>query len=201
MKIAWLCIIMSKSICSHGVEAVKTEVRRLAGDSYVDFCLVDDGFGEDCYAFVKCRVMGTFLDEFRRSPYVVSVLSSYDNPTYLEEDEVKKFITIEEEAPTCLSYGDMVEVNSEGVYGGLHGVTVFGGCEESQVLFRFHTVTRRVWLNNKDLKRVGSVFSYLKFPVLSDTFSRVERKYPVLEEAKIVGASEFNWGSYRPDKH
>src|SRR5690606_22276715 len=105
-----------------------------------------------------------YLENFRNSPYITSVLSSYDSPTYLPDSEVDGFVVTEEEDVPCLSYGDSVLVGGSGVFSGLNGIVILHGCEESCVMFRFHTVTVRQWISNIDLSKTGNVFEKLKLP-------------------------------------
>ena len=183
----WLCIVLSKSLCMRGAKVALKEVKRLAGDSYIDFRVVDVGFDGDCYAFVKCRIhLGSkYLENFRASHYVISVLSSYDSPTYLPDDEVEGFVVLEDEEVPCLSYGDAVMVGGDGVFSGLNGVVIFHGCEECCVMFRFHTVTIRQWITNSELSKTGSVFERLKLPVSDATLIRPNKKYPVRKMGRV----------------
>ncbi len=189
MEAAWLCVVLSRSLCEKGADVVRHEIKRMTSDAFVDFHLVDDGFESDCYSFVKCKKgMGNYMEKFRASRHVMSVLDSYDSPTYLSDYEVRSFIKDEQRKEIRLfSYGDMVLVEGEGVFSKLNGVVVRPGDERSLVLFRFHTVSMREWLSNDELIRLGSVFDKLKFPVLSDV---ANRKFPVIKEADSVSSRE-----------
>ena len=190
-----MCIVIGKHLCSRGALVARQEVQRLAGDDFVDFCMADDGFGEDCYAFVKCKIPGNFMEQFRRSSNVVTVLSSYDSPTYIDEKEVIGFVEKDDgDAVGCLGYGDIVTVLGDTPYTRLKGVVVLAGCEESQVMLRFHTVNIRVWIPNLELQVDGSAFKYVKIP---ETEEPTDRKYPVLKETEIVIKQQPSWGAYR----
>lgn len=179
---SWVCIVVCKSLFKQGPVAVRDEVKRLAGKSYVDFRLVDDGFDGERYAFVKCDLSNMSLEPFRKSPRISSVLSSYDNPTYLCDDEVYGFVVEEEERVVAVpSYGDMVEVVGDGPYSKLRGVVTLPSVGVSQVLFRLHTMSRRAWIENEDLDGYGSVFASVKFPTTQE-FCFDLQKYPVTED-------------------
>jgi hypothetical protein len=158
---------------------------KLMGSSFCDFRMPDDGVGDYCYAFIKCSLEEGYMEKLRRSPHVLMVLESYDSPTFLGDDEVENFIVVEDEVEApCLAYGDEVKVGGDSPYVGLCGIAVFAGCEATQVLFRFHTISRRIWLPNRVLRKTGNVFSRLKFPVadVEDFLRKLERKHPVSED-------------------
>jgi len=182
---AWICIILSGNLQSQGIVAARDEVQRLAGDAFLDFRLVDDDYDGDCYAFVKCNLELLNLEKFRQSKRILNVLASYDNPAYLGDDEVYGFVVEDEEPMVCLDYGDLVLVTGDGPYSNIRGIVVMAGCEESLVLFRFHTISIRRWILNTELQQYANVFSWLKFPVTDDRFFMEDSKYPVLEEIGI----------------
>lgn len=195
---SWLCIVLGKNLCSQGEAAARHEISRLMGEAFVDFRMPEvDEFGDDCYAFVKCKVDVPFMEKLRRSSLVIAVLDSYESPTYLADYEVLGFVQEEEGSPECLSYGDIVNVEGEGPYVNLQGVVVIPGCTEAQVLFRFHTKSNRVWFGNTELCRVGSVFQYLKFPATDNKLIQEDKKHPYTREAHSVSTSKSNWGAYR----
>lgn len=196
MEAAWLCVVLSRSLCEKGIDVVRHEIKRMTGDSFVDFHLVDDGFESDCYSFVKCRKMGNYLEKFRASRHVVSVLDSYDSPAYLSDDEVGAFIHDEQKKETGkFSFGDMVLVEGDGIFSKLKGVVVGMSDERSLVLFQFHTVSMREWLSNDELVNQGSVFTKIKFPVITS-----KRKFPVIKESGDVNSCKRNRSSDREDK-
>ena len=180
MEAAWLCVVLSNNLCSQGPLAARDEMRRLAGDAFVDFRLVDDGFDGECYSFLKCRPDMLNMEPLRQSKRVTNVLSSYNEPSYLKDDEVYGFVVDEDvEALECMSYGDIVTVIGDGPFTGLKGVVVLAGCSESFVLFRFHTLSNHQWIMREELQVDGNVFDWLKFPVTEDSFCQ-DGKYPVL---------------------
>ena len=179
---SWICIVVCKSLFKQGPVAVRDEVKRLAGDSYLDFKLVDDGFDGERYAFVKFDLSNMSLEPFRRSPRISSVLSSYDHPTYLGDDDVYGFVIEDEDSEVLVpAHGDMVEVVGDGPYSRLKGVVSLPSVGVSQVIFRLHTMSRRAWINNEDLDRYGSVFASVKFPTTQE-FCFSLQKYPVPED-------------------
>ena len=193
---AWLCVVIGKNLCGKGMDVATREVARMTGDAFLDFQMVQDEFDGDSYAFVKCRT-GTLdhIERYRRSSNVVAVLESYDNPSYLTDDEVSGFVSREEPGREELRYGDMVMVGGEGVYSKMNGVVTLAGAGEAQVMFRFHTVTRREWIPEDELIVNGNVFSRLKLPVSSDRLVRGEKgKCPVVKEASDVDTSKRDRG-------
>ena len=193
MESAWLCVILNKSLCSKGTEVVHDEMRRLAGDSFIDFRFVDDEFDSDSYSFVKCRIKGAYMEKFRASHYIVSVLDSYDSPVYLEDKDVLQFMADKEPEVTLrFNNGDTVRVDGEGYYANLYGIVLEGMDLQSLVLFRFHTLSIQVWLSNEELVKTGSFFDYLKFPVTNREFLIKREKYPISREAKNVSSGECN---------
>lgn len=177
------------------------EVAGLAGDYFVDFRVADDEFEGDFYAFVKC-LEGMGIEAFRRSSSIVAVLESYDNPTYLGDREVADFVSREPavqcEPCTGVRDGDIVAAGGEGVFSKLNGVVAIAGCDQSLVMFRFHTVTRREWIPNEELIITGNVFSRLKLPVRdTNLFQADGRRYPVIkeEEEEDVDKSERDRGA------
>jgi hypothetical protein len=182
---AWLCVVLNKNLCTKGADFAYKEMKRLTGESFVDFKMVDDGFDNDCYSFVKCSTeTDVFMDGFRKSTNIVTVLDSYDKPTLLSDEEVISFLTDGEKEEFGTKYGDMVLVEGNGHYSGLHGIVVNGGEVESEVLFRFHTITRRKKLKNEDLQITGNVFKRLKIPVTNVTLMEGRSKFPVIKKRK-----------------
>jgi len=187
---SWICVVLNKNLYARGIEVATQEIRRLAGESFIDFRMVDDGFDGDCYSFLKCR-KDVSMEGFRKCPHVVSVLDSYDNPTFLGDDEVQSFIQEEEHDALCTRYGDMVIVEGESPFAGLSGVVIKEQPEESLVLFRFHTITKRKWLRNDELIVTGNVFKYLKLPVTNLRLQKGHGKSPVItERTKGVNTGE-----------
>ena len=184
MSSVWFCVVLNKNFCARGVQEVSLEIARMAGEAFVDFRMEEDGFDGDCYSFLKCELeAGDFMEGLRRSPGVVTVLDSYDNPSYLSEEEVYAFTEVKEKPPLFARYGDTVAVGGEGPFCGLKGVVVTPGVEKSRVIFRFHTVTRKEWVKNDEIVLIGNVFFHLKVPVENNRFSEYrERKCPVLKE-------------------
>lgn len=161
VKPSWLCVVIVRKLRSKGGETTRQEMERIAGVKFDDFCIRDDGLGDDCYAFLKCS--GTLdMDGLRRHPGVVTVLESYDNPSYLTDQEVDDFLSSGTPSVSATNEGDAVSVMGEGTYAGLYGVVVSGGEKESEVMFRFHTVTRYEWLSNKELIVGENILSRLK---------------------------------------
>ena len=200
MKIVWLCVVLSKSLCERGESVAEAEMKTLFSNAFVDFRLVDDGFGEDCYSFVKCHLEGDYLEKLSVSPYVVTVLSSYKSPTYLSDDEVENFLLKDEKDISSFNDGDIVRVVSKHVYKGLWGIVVFVDENKIQVLFRFHTVSRWIWFENSDLCVEGSVFNFIKGSVKKiEPFSN-QIESSVSQEARGVNSCEFNWRTYRPSR-
>jgi hypothetical protein len=184
-----------------GIEAATLEIKRLTSDSFVDFRLVDDGYEGDVYSFVKCRLMGNYMEKFRASHNVVSVLDSYDSPVYLSDSEVEQFLVDDsQEEIKQFRYGDAVLVGGEDVFSGLKGVVVKAERLRSEVLFRFHTLSLRKWLSNEELILVGNVFSHLKFPAKDISFLQQRDKHPVTKEARGVGSGKFDRHSNREGK-
>jgi hypothetical protein len=182
----WLCVVINKNLCVRGVEAVTQEIKRLAGDSFMDFRIVDDGYEGDSYSFIKCRLMGNYMEKFRGSPNVVSVLDSYDSPVYLGDEEVEQFIIDDsQDEVKQFVYGDMVLVGGEGPFSGLKGVVVGSEQLQSEVVFRFHTLSLRRWLLNEELILTGNVFSCLKLPVTDISFLQKRGKFPVMEKRGV----------------
>jgi hypothetical protein len=181
---AWICVVLNKNLCTKGLEVVTKEMRKLAGDSFVDFRMVDDGFDGDSYSFLKCNpTIISYMDNFRKNTNVVTVLDSYENPTMLSDEEVVPFVSEEDKEILGTRYGDMVQVLGEGYFSGLHGVVIGGGVEYSEVLFRFHTVTKRERLSNEELILIGNVFKKLKIPLVDVVFSKGDGgKFPVIRK-------------------
>ena len=199
MESRWLCVVISKNLCGRGFEAAQHELARLVGDCFVDFRMVDDGFDGDCYSFLKCRLdMGNFMEGLRLSANVMSVLDTYDSPSYLSDEEIEQFIVDDDdEVVQQLRYGDTVQVGGDGTFSGLKGVVTLAGLGESQVLFRFHTVTLRRWLKNEELILTGNVFSRLKLPVTDSSLLKCRSgKCPVVEE-RGVSTGKSNRLSHR----
>lgn len=182
MDSAWVCIVLSKNLCSNGEEITREEVQRLAGDHFEDFRMERSEFDGDTYAFLKFR-MGMKMEAFRKSSYVVAILDSYDNPKYLSDEEVLGFVEEPEGEINRFKYGDIVQVSGESHFSGLHGIVTLAGIDESQVMFRLHTVTKRQWLPNDDLVSSGNVFQDLKVPVKdSNIYKQRSGKFPVTTE-------------------
>ena len=197
MESAWFCVVLHRNLCSQGIKAARDAMWSLAGEAFLDFRLVDDGFDSDAYAFVKCRPDLLNMDGFRTSSRVLSVLDSYGKPTFLNDDEVYGFVVEEAVETQCLNYGDTV-LSLEGPYSGLHGVVSLPGCVTCLVLFRFHTVSKREWMGNETVVRTGNVFSRLKVPVLSDSLFGKDKKYPILE-SDLVCSGQSDRKSNRAD--
>jgi len=180
----WICIVLNKNLCAKGYDKALNEVQTLAGESFVDFRITaDDDFEGDCYAFVKC-LKSMDMSPFRKSSNIVAVLDSYDNPTFLTDDEVKGFTDVEDDDDNiCTKYGDMVEVIGDGHFSGLYGVVVEGGCDDSLVLFRFHTVTKKEKVNNDELIVFQNVFKKLKIPIKNIKFKKGrDGKFPIIRK-------------------
>lgn len=185
MDSAWLCVVLNKNLCTKGADYAFKEMKRLTGDSFVDFKMVDDGFDNDCYSFIKCSTnTDSFMNDFRKNSNIVTVLDSYDKPTLLSDDEVLSFINDGEKEELGTKYGDMVLVEGSGHYSGLHGVVIDGGTVESEVLFRFHTITKRKILKNEELNLIGNVFKRLKIPVTNVILMEGRIKFPVIKKRK-----------------
>jgi hypothetical protein len=198
---AWLCVVLNRNLCIKGIEVVTQEVKRLTSDSFVDFHFVDDGYDGDCYSFVKCRLMGDYMERFRASHYVVSVLDSYDSPAYLGDEEVEQFVVDDsQDEINQLRYGDIVLVGGDGVYSGLKGVVVVSEQLHSQVLFRFHTLSLRRMVSNEELILTGNVFSHLKFPAVDISFLQQRGKHPIMKEEGGVSSGKSDRRSNREDK-
>jgi hypothetical protein len=190
----WLCVVVNRNLRGRGEDVVTREIAGLAGDVFMDFKVADDEFDGDFYAFVKCSARPS-MERFRRSSSIVAVLESYDNPTYLDDSVVDDFLLREPER-TGVRDGDMVAVGGEGVFSKLNGVVVLGGREESLVLFRFHTVTRREWISNEELIVTGNVFLRLKLPVRDASLFQADgRRYPVIMEEEDVDKGERDRGA------
>jgi hypothetical protein len=174
---------LNKNLCAKGDEKALKEVQTLAGESFIDFRINNDGFDGDCYAFLKC-LKSIDMGPFRKSSYVVAVLDSYDNPTFLTDSEVTDFTDVEDDEEKIFTqYGDMVEVTGNGYFSGLHGVVVEGGCENSLVIFRFHTVTKKERISNDDLIVFQNAFKKLKIPVKNIKLKKGrDGKYPIIYE-------------------
>ena len=157
----WLCVVIAKKLCGKGVDAAREEVGRIVGCELEGFRLRDDDLGDDCYAFLKCPQPPN-MDGLRRSPSVITVLDSYDNPSYLTQKEVDDFLDGDASDCPVTHEGDAVKVRGDGTYAGLHGIVVTGGSEESEVVFRLHTVTKCECLSNEDLIVGENVLPYLK---------------------------------------
>jgi len=165
-------------------------MKRIAGDAYLDFCFVDDGYDEDRYSFLKCRTDMNVMERLRASHQIISVLDSYDNPVYLQDHEVRQFINDgKDKERKRFAYGDSVTVGGEGVFSGLQGVVIALQSRHSLVAFRFHTLSVEEWIANEELTKTGNVFSYLKFPVTNKSFLKRQTKYPITEE-KDVGPGQ-----------
>lgn len=162
MESGWICVVISKSLADKGLEALEKEMRQLAGKSFISVRLKDDDFDGDRYSFLNCT-KDIDMAKFRSCINVVTVLESYDNLTYLSDNEVSEFLEIED---ICkIRRGDMVSVGGDGYYSGLHGVVMNSSDSMSEVFFRFHTVLRQEWLDNDDLEVHGNLFNKLKLPV------------------------------------
>lgn len=157
---SWLCVVIARKLCGKGEEATRHEIERVMGTSVNDFRMRDDGLGDDCYVFVKCKDAN--IDGLRRDPNVVTVLESYDNPSWLSDDEVNGFFASEAPKTPVTTDGDAVVVTGDGVYAGLHGVVVSGAEQESEVMFRFHTVTKYETISNDKLIVGENILSRLK---------------------------------------
>lgn len=178
MSEKWICVVVSKSLCSGGEDAVRREIKALAGEYYIDFRM-EEGFDGDAYAFLKF-VVGMPFKKFRKSSGIVAVLESYDNPSYLTDEEVLGFVERNDEV-SGTKYGDIVMVGGDGVYSGLYGVVSVPGIDSSEVVFKFHTVSRREVLGNDELEVLGNVFSRLKIPVVGGIVKSESCKFPILE--------------------
>lgn len=194
MEEAWICVVISKNLCARGEEVVRREMQALAGDYFVDFRM-EEGFDGEAYSFLK-SVKGMPMSAFRKSSGVVAVLESYDNPSYLTDEEVIGFVEKEEEFIGTRS-GDMVVVGGAGPYAGLNGVVAVGGVSSSEVVFRLHTVSRRETIGNEELEVLGNVFSRLKIPVVGGMFmKRASGKTPYILESESVDTGKLD---RRPD--
>lgn len=191
MNTAWLCVVLNRNLCKKGIDIVTSEIKRLASESFVDFHLVEDEYGGDNYSFVKCSLTGDYMERFRASFNIVSVLDSYDCPVYLSDEEVEQFIESGKvENAQYFYYGDMVTIEGEGVFSGLKGVVIDATTKHSLVTFRFHTVSLQSWIENEDLVPNGTVFSHLKLPVTNPDFLVRRNKYPIIREEKSVSPGE-----------
>lgn len=183
MDSCWICIVLNKNLCTKGDEKVLKEVQTLAGESFIDFRINNDGFDGDSYAFLKC-LKSIDMGPLRKSSNIVAVLDSYDNPTFLTDREVTDFTDVEEEEEKIYTqYGDMVEVIGNGYYAGLHGVVIEGGCDSSLIIFKFHTVTKKEKISNDDLVVFQNAFNKLKIPVKNIKVKEGrDGKYPIIYE-------------------
>jgi hypothetical protein len=172
---AWLCLILCRALCSQGELAARKEVAKLAGDSFVDFKLTDDGFEGECYAFLRCVPELLPMSNFRSSNRVIGVLDSYSNPKFLTDKDVQDFIKVPEKQSQTFKFGDTVLV-LDGRMAKLYGIVVGSAGNSSLVLFRFHITTREEWIDNNDLSLTGTAFSVFKFPVQKDCLVRVPVK-------------------------
>lgn len=194
MDAVWICVVINRNLCARGEETVRREMQALAGDYYVDFRM-EEGFDGDAYSFLK-SIEGMPMDSFRRASGVVAILESYDNPSYLTDEEVIGFVEREEEVMGT-KCGDEVLVGGTSPYSGLHGVVSSPGAESSEVAFRLHTVSRREVIGNEELEVLGNVFSRLKIPVVGGIFmKRSSGKTPYILEGESVDTSELNRGPH-----
>jgi transcription antitermination factor NusG len=169
----WICLLVNPNFYRRGKVMLQAEMNKIFGPDMLELRVV---FGEEhkdveeFYAFVRCTNYHDHVSALMGSSAIKSVLSTYDNPVYLSDAEVKEFIeSIEyEDVPDNLAVGDVVKVK-EGYLSGLTGlVTKARESHTYQVTFRFHTRKFHEEMPISHLTLVESIFSHLKVPVCTD---------------------------------
>jgi hypothetical protein len=175
-------------------DALANELCRVFGDDLVEVQIVCDEQMEasgEYYSFVKCSNYHSHQEEAIASHAIASVVLTYEEPSYLTDQEVDEFMAsvLTAEASRVYVMGDIVRV-TEGLTSGLNGIVVVPGPEECVVGFKLYTRRFTETIPVTFLEYVDNVFLHLKFPVTEDrlTAKKLPRGgiYPKAREALIV---------------
>ena len=191
---SWICLVVSSLFHGGDKEALAGELCRVFGDDLEEVRIVCDEKMEasgEYYSFIKCSNYSTHIEDAVASHAIASIVLSYEDPSYLSENEVDEFmesVTIAE-ASRVYVIGDIVKI-TEGLTSGLNGLIVESGPEECLVAFSLYTRRFVETIPVTSLEYVDNVFLHLKFPVMEDrlTAKKLPRGgiYPKAREALIA---------------
>lgn len=164
----WVCFLVNNNFLRRYKRSVEDEMRRVFGKDYLAFDIMPES-AEDVYAFVRIRDYAAHLDSFKSNASVKSVLPSAENPYFISDEEVQKFI---ESATPCtvvqhFRVGDIVRVQS-GWLKNLVGLVVsISPHDRYSVLFKFHIRQFRRVMKAQDLVGLSNLFSSVRIPISS----------------------------------
>lgn len=147
----WVCISIDIQYLkgNKSVDAIKSELTNIFGKDLCDVVIIADKLSEENYEmqlenylFVKVRNYFTYIDKLRDNDMVFGVLDSYENPSFLTDEEVHKFknsMQVKFSSVEQLQEGDIVTVK-EGYLKNLKGVIIKRlANNKCKVMFKLYT--------------------------------------------------------------
>ena len=196
----WVCLAISSAFHHGNKDAAAREIQNIFGDSLVEARIVRDNFMEqsgEYFMLVKCSDYHSHIDQLRDSPAVLRVVQSYNEPSFLTEEEVDGFSQSvnAEPPPVEFIYGDIVQVQAIvspknfQYLSGLYGMVVEPMLLRNRVsvFFRFETYCFSKSISSTSLRFAGNVFENMKVPPFKGAMRRStlfwKTKRPMAKEA------------------
>ena len=169
---SWICLVVSSLYHNGDKKALAGELCRVFGDDLEEVRIVCDEQMEasgEYYSFIKCSDYFTHMEDAAASHAIASVVSSYEDPSYLTDAEVDEFVESVQVAESARVFvlGDIVKV-TEGLTSGLNGIVVEPGEKECLVVFRIYTRRFVKKISVTSLEYLDNVFLHVKYPVTED---------------------------------
>jgi len=174
----WICLVASTLFHNGDKKALAGELCRVFGDDLEEVRIVCDAQMEasgEYYSFIQCSDYFSHLEDAVASHAIANVVSSYEEPSYLTDQEVDEFVGSVQVAESSRVFvmGDIVKV-TEGLTSELNGIIVEPGPKECLVAFRIYTRRFVETISVTSLEYVDNVFLHIKFPVMEDRLTAKE---------------------------
>jgi len=177
----WYCFLLDNQK-TRGIGDLEKFLHRemvdIFGDDFCELKLIgqrvtDNNFEmqSESYFFVQCHDYQNHAHKVKNSSAISIVLPSVDAPIPVAIKDIENFASTTAQLnsiPGRVSVGDMVKVKA-GHLKNLYGI-VLSGCQRDgyMVLFRLYSCQLVEKLRHSNLVVQGSIFRYVRFPVISD---------------------------------
>lgn len=172
----WICIeVTHRYNKNEHCKTIREFLKNIFPQNEILFVGNDLGDGNfknalDGYFFVQCNDASPYVDILKNSKYISNILVSYDQISYIDDEEIKTLINTYDEKcnESIFSYklGDIVKIKS-GMFKNLYAMVVNAERkDEMKVVFKFISGYRfeNIKLDNCELK--NNFFDYIRTPVL-----------------------------------
>lgn len=147
----WVCISIDIQYLkgNKSVDSIKSELTNIFDKDLCDVVIIADKLSEENYEmqlenylFVKVKNYFAYIDKLRDNEMVFGVLDTYENPSFLTDEEVHKFknsMQIKFNSVEQLQEGDIITVK-EGYLKNLKGVIIKRlANNKCKVMFKLYT--------------------------------------------------------------